>query len=122
MRWSEIDFEQAIWTIPAKRAKNATQHAVPLAPLAMEILKSVPRFLNSDLVFTSNGKTAISGFGRFKRRLDAEVGPEEGWRVHDIRRTVATNMAILGVAPHVIEAVLNHKTGSSYKKSYSPLW
>ena len=96
--------------ISSKRAKNATQHAVPLAPLAMEILRYVPRFINSDLVFTTNGKTSISGFGRFKRRLDTDMCIDN-WRVHDIRRTVATNMAILGIAPHVIEAVLNHKTG-----------
>lgn len=110
MSWSEIDFERAIWTIPAKRAKNATQHTVPLAPLAIEILKSIPRFLKSDLVFTTNGKREISGFGRLKRRLDRAAGSGD-WRIHDIRRTVATNMAIMGTAPHVIEAVLNHKTG-----------
>jgi integrase len=112
MRWSEINFEQAIWTIPAKRAKNATKHAVPLAPLAMEIIKSIPRFLNSDIIFTTNGVTAISGFGRFKRRLDTDLSTEE-WRVHDIRRTVATNMAMIGISPHIIEAVLNHNRVSS---------
>jgi integrase len=112
MRWSEIDFTNATWTIPAKRAKNATTHTVPLAPLALDILKSMPRFLNSDLVFTTNGKTPISGFGRLKQRLDIAVGLDaEDWRFHDIRRTVATNMAMLGVAPHIIEAVLNHRTG-----------
>jgi integrase len=110
MSWSEIDFEKAVWTIPAKRAKNATQHAVPLAPFVVDILKSLPRFLNSDLVFTTTGKTPISGFGRFKRRL-GEVGAGDGWRLHDLRRTVATNMALTGIQPHIIEAVLNHKSG-----------
>jgi len=112
MRWSEIDFDNALWTIPAKRAKNATTHVVPLAPLAVSILRSVPRFLNSDFVFTTTGKTAISGFGRLKRRLDEALPDDtEDWRFHDIRRTTATNMARLRVAPHVIEAVLNHRTG-----------
>lgn len=110
MRWSEVDLEKAIWTIPAKRAKNATLHMVPLAPLVVEMLKATPRFLGSDLVFTSNGRTAVSGFGRAKRRLDTAVQSED-WRFHDLRRTVATNMAVAGVSPHVIEAVLNHKTG-----------
>lgn len=109
MRWSEIDFEAATWTIPAERAKNATTHIVPLAPLAILILKSVPRFLGSDIVFTTNGATPISGFGRLKRRLDVAVGI--GWRFHDIRRTVATSMAMMGIQPHIIEAVLNHKSG-----------
>lgn len=112
MRWSEIDFQTATWTIPAKRAKNASSHIVQLAPLAIDILKSVPRFLNCDFVFTTTGKTPISGFGRLKRRLDIAVGPDaEDWRLHDVRRTVATNMAMMGVQPHIIEAVLNHKTG-----------
>lgn len=112
MRWSEIDFNTGTWTIPAKRAKNATSHTVPLAPLALDILKSTPRFLGSDLVLTTNGTTPISGFGRLKQRLDLAVGTDaEDWRFHDIRRTVATNMAMMGVQPHIIEAVLNHKTG-----------
>lgn len=110
MCWSEIDFERQVWTIPAKRAKNATQHAVPLAPFVVDILKSLPRFFYSDLVFTTTGKTPISGFGRLKRRLNTGV-PGDGWRLHDLRRTVATNMALAGTQPHIIEAVLNHKSG-----------
>lgn len=110
MRWSEVDLEKALSTIPAKRAKNATLHVVPLAPLVVELLKATPRFLQSDLVFTTNGRTAVSGFGRVKRRLDSQVR-SEAWRFHDLRRTVATNMAMSGTSPHVIEAVLNHKTG-----------
>ena len=112
MRWSELDLANRTWTIPAKRAKNATTHIVPLAPLVVDILKAVPRFLGSDLVFTTTGRTTISGFGRLKRRLEGAVGLEaEGWRLHDVRRTVATNMAMMGIQPHLIEAVLNHKTG-----------
>lgn len=112
MRWSELDLEKGIWTLPAKRAKNATSHIVPLAPLAIFILKSVPRFLDSDLVFTTTGTSPISGFGRLKERLDIAVGLDaEDWRFHDLRRTMATNMAIMRIQPHIIEAVLNHKTG-----------
>jgi len=77
MRWLEIDFERATWTMPSERTKNGTQHTVPLAPLAIEILQSVPRFMNSDLVFTTSGKTPISGFGRHKARLDVEVGASD---------------------------------------------
>lgn len=112
MRWSELDFDNAIWTIPAKRAKNGSTHIVPLSPLAVQIIRSVPRYLNSDFVFTTTGRSAISGFGRLKDRLDAAFGPSaEDWRIHDLRRTVATNMAMLRIQPQVIEAVLNHKSG-----------
>lgn len=110
MKWSEIDFDAAIWTIPAARAKNGSTHIVPLAPATIEILASIPRVVGSEFVFTTTGRSPISGFGRLKARLDKAVGGEE-WRLHDLRRTVATNLAMLGVQPHVIEAVLNHRTG-----------
>ncbi|MDI4655364.1 tyrosine-type recombinase/integrase [Xanthobacter autotrophicus] len=110
MRWSELDLDKGTWTLPAKRTKNATQHVVPLAPLALSILSALPRFAGSDFVFTTTGRTAISGFGRLKARLEKAAGADD-WRMHDIRRTVATNMAMMGVQPHVIEAVLNHKSG-----------
>lgn len=112
MQWSELDLDSGLWTLPGKRTKNASSHIVPLAPLAIDILKSVPRFLDSDLVFTTNGQTPISGFGRLKERFDLAVGLDaEDWRLHDLRRTMATNMAMMRVQPHIIEAILNHKTG-----------
>lgn len=112
MRWCELDLDKGIWTLPAKRAKNASLHTIPLAPLAISILKSVPRLLDSDLVFTTAGTSPISGFGRLKERLDVAVGLDaDDWRFHDLRRTMATNMAMARVQPHIIEAVLNHKTG-----------
>jgi integrase len=110
MQWSELDLAGATWTIPAKRAKNATQPVLPLAPLAVSLLSALPRFAGSDFVFPTTGKTPISGFGRLKARLEKASGADD-WRMHDIRRTVATNLAMTAVAPHVIEAVLNHKSG-----------
>jgi integrase len=78
----------------------------------VEVLRKTPRFFNSDYVFTTTGKTPISGFGRLKDRLDKAL-PEgtEPWIIHDLRRTMSTNMAMLGVPQPVTEALLNHKTG-----------
>ena len=110
MTWSEIDFERAVWTIPPARSKNGQSHEVPLSVSAVGLLRSLPRFLASDWVFTTTGRSPISGFGRVKRRLHV-AGITTDWRIHDIRRTAASGMARLGVAPHVIEKVLNHKSG-----------
>jgi integrase len=109
MRWSELDLDRATWTIPAHRAKNGNAHIVPLSPIALGILRALPRFAGSDFVFTTTGNTAVSGFGRLKERLAPAATSD--WRFHDIRRTVATNLAALRVPPHVIEAVLNHQSG-----------
>ena len=110
MRWSDIDVERAIWTVPASVAKNGRVHEVPLSRAALAILERLPRFLGSDLVFTTTGRTPISGFGRVKERLDAMMGVSN-WRFHDLRRTAASGMARIGIAPHVIEKVLNHMSG-----------
>jgi integrase len=110
MRWSEIDFEQRIWTIPAARSKNGHAHEVPLSTVVVGVLRGAPRFLHSDFVFTTNGRSSVSGFGRAKERFELAVGSSD-WRVHDLRRTAASGMARIGIPPHVIEKVLNHRTG-----------
>lgn len=49
--------------------------------------------------------SAMSGWSRLKRRLDAAAGIDD-WHLHDLRRTMASGLAELGVRPHVIEATL----------------
>ncbi len=68
--------------------------------------------MRSPLVFTSTGKTSFCGWSRSKARLDgrAKVAP---WTLHDLRRSMVTHMAEdLRIAPHVIEAIVNHVSGS----------
>ncbi len=116
MRWSEIDETRALWTIPGERAKNGRTHEVPLSAPAIDILRSIPRLDGSDLVFTTNGRAAISGFSKAKARLDRASGvgltDRDEWRVHDIRRSVTTFLAEMGIAPHVVDKLLNHVSGS----------
>jgi integrase len=52
----------------------------------------------------------FAGWGKSKERLDKKSGVSE-WTLHDLRRTYATIQAQLGTPPHVIEALLNHKSG-----------
>ena len=60
-----------------------------------------------------NDDTTFSGFSKLKRQLDgiAELS-NKPWTLHDLRRSAATGMAGLQVAPHVIERVLNHASGT----------
>ena len=62
-------------------------------------------------MFTTNGKTAVSGWSRAKSKLD-ELSGVTDWRIHDLRRTVATGLQKLGVNLQTIEAVLGHTSGS----------
>jgi integrase len=78
---------------------------------AKSLLESVPRLTSRDLVFTTNGITPISGWSRAKSELD-ELASILPWRIHDLRRTVATGLQRLGTSLQVIEAVLGHVSGS----------
>jgi integrase len=51
-------------------------------------------------------------WSKHKARLDQRLGDDvQPWRLHDLRRTVATKMADIGIEPHVIEQILNHQSG-----------
>jgi integrase len=111
MRWSELDLERSTWTIPAERTKNGRPHTLPLLPPALDIIESVPRRADRDHLFGTRSPEGLSHWhakSELDKRLGAVVSP---WRVHDVRRSVATRMADLGVQPHVIEAVLSHYSG-----------
>ena len=117
MAWAELDLEAAVWTIPGARAKNNRAHRVPLSGPALAILEAIPDRGRS-LVFGWSRKapTGFSGWSRGKAMLDTRVAKARGealapWRLHDLRRTAVTGMAELGVAPHVVEAVVNHVSG-----------
>jgi integrase len=112
MRWIEVDLATRVWTLPAQRAKNNVEHVVPLSDAALLILERAPRIGKRDgFVFTTTGETAISGWSKAKETLDAASGVA-GWRLHDLRRTVATGLAGIAVALPVVEKILNHVSGS----------
>ena len=110
MTWSELDIDAATWTIPAARAKNKRAIGLPLMPMALDIIRSVARRASRDHLFGQHHVRGFSSWDRAKKALDAKLDIAE-WDVHDLRRSVATRMADLGVAPHVIEQILNHVSG-----------
>ena len=112
LRWSET-IDDAI-VLPGERTKNHRPHIVPLSEPAAAIIAAQPRRGERDLIF-GRGANPFSGWSNCKERLDARLA-ENGntlahWTPHDLRRSFATGMADIGVAPHVIEAVLNHASG-----------
>jgi integrase len=110
MAWAEIDQDRALWTIPAARAKNAREHEVPLSRQALALLPEKRE--GRAFLFGRGRKGGFSGYSRAKARLDAAAGLKVPWILHDIRRSVVTHMNEIGVNPHVIEAVVNHVSGS----------
>ncbi|CAA7613316.1 putative Site-specific recombinase XerD [Magnetospirillum sp. LM-5] len=140
LRWSEItdlEGDNPVWTIPAAKNKGGRLHEVPLSPLAVRLLRSLPRIaveteadkpMLSDFVFTTTGKGPVSGFSDGKERMDKltvrefkriehETGkapaPLARWTLHDLRRTAASGMARDDIPPHVVSRVLNHSPGKA---------
>jgi integrase len=108
MAWREIEDDLSTWTIPASRAKNGVAHVVPLPSPTRIILRAAPRI--GELVFPGL-RGPFNGFGKAKAQLDTTSGVTN-WRLHDLRRSVATGLQRLGVRLEVTEAVLNHVSGS----------
>jgi integrase len=120
MTWAELSEDLSTWTIPANRSKNHKPHIVPLTPMVQDIIRSGPAGRPRDiaqrivrdaaLVFPGTQGT-ISSFYCNKVNLDRDSGTSD-WRIHDLRRTVATNLQKVGVKLEVTEAVLGHVSGS----------
>jgi integrase len=139
MRWSELDLKSASWSLPGERTKNKQPHEVPLSAAAMQILRAVPRRIEVDAAGKERERDLLfgrdtgpfQGWGRARARLDRrllaarreaaksagqdleQVKPPAQWTLHDIRRSVVTHMNELSIAPHVVEAVVNHVSGAA---------
>jgi integrase len=130
MRRAELSADGTSWLLSPARTKNKRPHEVPLSPLARQIISGARQIVDEPVfVFTTTGRTPVSGFSRIKRRVDAAMlacarsevedaalDPNSvtlpAWRIHDLRRTVATGLQRLGVPMPVTEKVLNHVSGS----------
>lgn len=131
INWSDLDRATTTWVIPAHMAKNGVAHIVPLSAAAVEELDRLAKvptkdekgsqsenWPNAGYVLTTTGRTPISGITKAKASLDAAAAEARDgkvlapWRIHDIRRTLATGFQRLGVRFEVTEAALNHISGA----------
>ena len=130
------DAIEGVWTLPSDRTKRANALRVPLSPLARLIIKGAiadeARPKKSQFVFTTTGKTSVSGFGKAKRRLDtiiqqarAKVASDAGeepepmahWTFHDLRTTFTTLACEdLNVDAAVADRILNHVATATTSK------
>ena len=108
----ELDRDRGVWVLPAERTKNGREHEVPLAPLALAIIGECRT--GKAHVF-GRGLNGFSGWSQSKSRLDQRIAGTgakmKPWAIHDLRRSVVTGMAEIGIAPHVVEGVVNHISG-----------
>jgi integrase len=103
-RWDELD--GGTWVVPASRMKAKLEHVVPLSPAARAVLESIPRI--GPYVFTTDGRTAVSGFTWLKAKIDDAFGVTD-WRLYDLRRTARSLLSRAGISADAAERCLAHK-------------
>jgi len=132
-RWSDLDLTKNTWHIPTENAKNGREHLIHLSDFALEQISTLTEY-RSNSYLLAGARTKVTSTGSkpdaplsektitktvhdrirsvaLKGRTQSTgvlmlTGGE--WTPHDLRRTMASRMGDLGVAPHVIERCLNH--------------
>jgi integrase len=122
MRWNDVDLDAGTWMLKAADTKGERAHLVPLSQPMIELLKVLPKI--GDYAFTTDGKSHISGFAKGKSRLDSFVAAGGDalapWTLHDLRRTVSSHMARLGIPKDIRGRLLNHAVQGVTDRHYTP--
>jgi integrase len=108
------DPARAVWTIPAARTKNGLAHAVPLAPMALEIVRQL---------IPIGPVSYAAAMRRIADRLPDDEPARKTWIAdpptpHDLRRTFRTRLPQLGIAADIRDRLMNHIPSDVGTKHY----
>lgn len=109
LTWAEV-YDGHI-NIPAIRTKTNVAHRIPITTLMADVLSELPR--RGRFVMTGTSKQLTKG--SYRCEVD---GITERWSAHDLRRSFASGCARIGIAPHIVERMLNHKIASRMQRIY----
>lgn len=114
-KWSEIDLEAAMWTVPGERMKAGKEHRVPLSEAALEVLRAQPRFEGAELVFPAprGGLLSDMTLVAVMRRMQVKAVP------HGFRSTFRDWCSERTNYPReVAEMALAHTIGDKVEAAY----
>ncbi|CAN5950766.1 unnamed protein product [Sphagnum jensenii] len=111
MKWSELDFDLGTWTIP--RTKNGESQVVPLTSLSLEILQRRSNDRQSEWVFPGTGTTGHLVEPKKYWKALLKAAEIDNLRIHDLRRTFGSYMAMGNQSLHMIGKVLGHKSATA---------
>ena len=112
MRWSDLDLDVGVWTVAKESPREkGTGGALALPELALNIIRSLPRFADNPFVFAAaRGQGRIIGFSKGKVKLD-RLSNTSGWALHDLRRSARSLLSRATVAAPIAERILGHAQG-----------
>ena len=120
--WDEVDFENAVWSIPKARMKRSRPHNVYLSTQMVDILIALKTCAGNSKYLLPSRYDADAPMSRatFNRvttaiadRAKAQGLPLEPFTVHDLRRTASTLLHEMGFNSDWIEKCLAHEERSS---------
>ncbi len=117
LMWSEVNVAERQLELPSKRMKAGRPHIVPLSDLAIAQLP--PQRDGYPHVFGARSGAGFSGWSGGKRLFDAQIMGMSSWRLHDLRKTVATSMGELGISDEIIGRVLSHAPQGVARQRYN---
>jgi len=106
--WEELDLPNRVWTLAPSRSKNGQEHRIPLSDPALEILKRRYRNRVGDGVVFPGKTPSLPITNPRKQLVHVNAALSQPFTFHDIRRTVATRLLRIGIAPHLCDKILNH--------------
>jgi integrase len=107
LRWSEVNLDTGLITLPPNRVKAGRTHFIPLPPAALAIIQAQPKRDGRDPIF-GRRRNGFWGWSRSKANLKVDV---TDWNLHDFRRCFSTFSNEHGAEPHLVEAALGHTLG-----------
>ena len=134
-KFSDIDLDLKTWTIPKENSKNGKAHTVYLSDFTLTQFKALREYATHDVWIYANrdntghvceksitkqvgGRQSENIFSNRSKDNQALILTGGKWTPHDLRRTGATIMGDLGIAPDVIEKCLNHTEENKVKRTY----
>jgi len=115
-KWSEIEFEKMLWTIPAQRMKMKRTHSIPLSKQALNILRELKKLAGkSEFVFPNEkGDSHLVRDSLSKAFRDYKIP----YTPHDCRTMAGSWLKNKGVSPFAIEVQLAHIIGNKVQIAY----
>jgi integrase len=114
LRWEQVDFKNRVINLEATDTKTQEKREVPLTEELLDLLRQIPRAINTPYVFTWKGQTIGSIKTAFKKAC-RQAGILD-FRFHDLRHCAVTNLRKAGVSDSVIMSISGHKTHAVFRK------
>lgn len=106
-RWDEWDLENWLWTVPKENSKTDTAIIRPIPEKIRTCIKVLRthNLRTGYLLGEIKKNCTVAAFGR---KICKKLNHDKHWSAHDLRRTLATRLNDMGVAPNVVEQLLGH--------------